>query len=187
MIYGYARVSTAGQAKDGNSLEGQRELLLAAGANEVVEEAYTGTKIARPVLDKLIERLKCGDTLMVAKLDRLSRTAAEGSTLIKKLTDAGIKVNILNMGVCDTASSIGKLLTNVLLAFAEFERDMIVERTQSGKEIAKQNPDFKEGRPRKYTDDEIARAIEMLETESYRKVAKNTGISVSTLVRVKNG
>ena len=82
MIYGYARVSTLGQAKDGNSLENQREKLLNAGATEIVEENFTGTTTNRPAFSKLIERLKSGDTLVVTKLDRFARSASQGAELI---------------------------------------------------------------------------------------------------------
>lgn len=185
MVYGYARVSTAGQAHDGNSLEAQRNELTKSGAQEVIEEAYTGTKTDRPKLNELIRRLQSGDTLSVIKLDRLSRTAGEGANLIKRLTDNGIKVCILNMGTADTSTSMGKLMINILLAFAEFERDMIVERTQTGKAIAKQNPDFREGRPPKYSTAKVTKALEMLNTMSFKQVQEITGISKSTLIRAR--
>lgn len=183
MIYGYARVSTAGQKHDGNSLESQRDELIKAGAQEVFEEAYTGTKTDRPILNSLINKLKSGDTLTVVKLDRLSRTAGEGANLIKRLTDNGIKVNIINMGIADTTSSMGKLMVTILLAFAEFERDMIVERTQTGKAIAKQNPDFTEGRPYKFTEAQLKHAAELKKTMSYKQVTELTSVSESTLMR----
>ena len=75
------------------------------------------------------------------------------------------------------------LLRNVLLSFAQFERDMIVERTSEGKAIARQNPDFKEGRPMKYGKAQINHALELLESHSYGEVEKMTGISKSTLIR----
>ena len=92
MFYGYARVSTRGQVK-GNSLAEQRQQLMDRGCDEVLEEQYTGTTTERPQLDALLTRLNIGDTLMVTKLDRLARSATEGATLIKELTDKGIRVN----------------------------------------------------------------------------------------------
>ena len=74
MIYGYARVSTKGQAKDGNSLEAQERALKEAGANEIYIDAFTGTKTDRPEFDKLMERIEEGDTLIVTKLDRFARS-----------------------------------------------------------------------------------------------------------------
>lgn len=182
MIYGYARVSTSGQAKDGNSLENQREKLLNAGATEIVEENFTGTTTNRPAFSKLIERLRSGDTLIVTKLDRFARTAGQGAELIKQLIEKGISVHVLNMGLIDNRPA-NKLMITMMLAFAEFERDMIVERTQEGKRIAKQKADFREGRPRiskKQTD----HALSLLDSGmSYKQVSDVTGISKSTLIR----
>ena len=146
MIYGYARVSTAGQAKDGNSLSDQEKRLKQAGAEVVYSEHYTGTKMHRPAFERLVGELKEGDTLVVTKLDRFARTATEGYQTIKELMERGVSVNVLNMGMVND-SAIGRLMLQVLLAFAEFERDMIVERTQAGKEIARQREGYKEGRP----------------------------------------
>lgn len=145
MIYGYARVSSAGQALDGNSLEAQSELLKANGAQEIFADVFTGTKLHRPELDKLLEKIQPGDTLMVAKLDRIARSASDGMNLIGDLLDRQITVNILNMGVMNNTPT-GKLIRNVMLCFAEFERDMIVERTREGKRIASQKPGYREGR-----------------------------------------
>ena len=74
MIYGYGRVSTKGQAKDGNSLEAQERLIKEHGAEVIYMDSFTGTKMTRPEFDKLLEELKAGDTLVVAKLDRFARS-----------------------------------------------------------------------------------------------------------------
>ena len=184
MIYGYARVSTKGQAKDGNSLEVQEKALRESGANEIYVDAFTGTKTDRPEFDKLIDKIQKGDTLIVTKLDRFARSMTQGSELVSNLIEKGIKVYILNIGVMDNTSS-SKLIRNVFFAFAEFERDMIVERTMEGKAIAKQNPDFREGRPKKYSRKQIEHALELLESNSYKQVEDMTGISKSTLIRAK--
>ena len=101
MIYGYARVSTSAQAKDGNSLEDQKQKLIAAGASEIIEEHYTGTTTNRPEFSKLIEKLKDGDTIVVTKLDRFARSAGQGVQLIQDLIGRGVSVNVLNMGLMD--------------------------------------------------------------------------------------
>lgn len=146
MIYGYARVSTKGQAKDGNSLEAQEKLLKENGAVEVYRDAFTGTKVDRPELNKLLNLLKEGDTIIVTKLDRLGRSLSKTSELITELIERGITINILNLGVLNN-SSMNTLLRNVLLAFAQFERDMIVERTSEGKAMCRETkPDWREGR-----------------------------------------
>ena len=182
MRYGYARVSTRGQVK-GNSLAEQHQQLMEKGCDEVIEEQYTGATTERPQLDALLTRLNNGDTLMVTKLDRLARSATEGANLIKKLTDKGICVNILNMGEVDERPQ-GRLMLHILLAFAEFERDMIVERTQAGKAIARTKAGFREGRP------PIAQArkdaavnMVLKEGKSYKEAAEAVGISKSTIVR----
>lgn len=183
MIYGYARVSTKGQAKDGNSLENQIETLKENGAVEIYTDSFTGTKTDRPEFNKLLNKLKEGDTLMVTKLDRFARSMTQGSELINQLIDKGIKVNILNIGVMDNTPA-SKLTRNIFFSFAEFERDMIIERTQEGKAQAKKNnPNFKEGRPKKYSKDKIDKAIGLLDSMSYKEVEKLTGISKSTLIR----
>ena len=185
MVYGYARVSTKGQAKDGNSIEAQMDALSSAGATEIYKEAFTGTTTNRPEFDKLLKKLKKGDTLIVTKLDRIARSASEGSQLIQGLLDKGISVNVLNMGKMDDTPT-GKLVCHIMFSFAEFERDMIVERTQEGRAIARKNPNFKEGRPRKYSNKQIEHALSLLETHSYSQVTELTGISKATLARAKS-
>lgn len=147
MIYGYARVSTAGQERNGNSLEDQVAKLTERGAKEVFCDAYTGTKMERPQFTEMMGKLKPGDTVVVTKLDRLSRSASQGIQIADELLVKGVSLHILNMGVLDDTPT-GKLIRNVLFSFAEFERDMILERTMSGKEIARQDPNWREGRKR---------------------------------------
>lgn len=169
MIYGYARVSTKGQAKDGNSLEVQEKSLRENGAIEVYHDAFTGTKVDRPELNKLLNLLKEGDTVVVTKLDRLGRSLSKTSELITQLIERGVTINILNLGVLNN-SSMNTLLRNVLLAFAQFERDMIVERTSEGKAICRETkPDWKEGR----------KVIELPEFEKFLKKQKDGELTVT--------
>lgn len=186
MIYGYARVSTKGQAKDGNSLESQIEVLKDNGAVEIYSDSFTGTKADRPEFSKLLQKLESGDTLIVTKLDRFARSMSQGSELVNDLLNRGIKVNILNIGVMDNTPA-SKLIRNIFFSFAEFERDMIIERTQEGKAIAKQKDGFKEGRPKKYTVKQLENALSMLSINggqySYKEVEEITNISKSTLIR----
>lgn len=184
MIYGYARVSTQMQAKDGNSLEAQEQLLRKNGAEEIYADAFTGTKTHRPELARLLDELQAGDTLVVTKLDRIARSASQGIELIQSLLDREITVHVLNMGLLDNTPT-GKLIRTIMLAFAEFELDMIVERTQEGKAIARKQPDYREGRPRLYGRKQIKHALELLEDHSYKQVTGMTGISKSTLIRAK--
>ena len=184
MLYGYARVSTAGQAKDGNSLEHQEKMLWDAGAAEIYSDSFTGTKLERPQFKILLARLKEGDTLIVTKLDRIARSMTEGSRLISDLIEKKIVINILNIGVMDNTPS-SRLIRNIFFAFAEFERDMIVERTQEGKAVAKTKAGFKEGRPKEYTPEQIRHALSLLDKHTYTEVVRMTRISKSTLIRAK--
>ena len=185
MVYGYCRVSTQGQARDGNSLEAQEKLLEENGAEEIYSDAFTGTKSHRPELDKLLDKLEQGDKLVITKLDRIARSVSQGTEIIQALLDNGITVHVLNMGLMDNTPT-GKLIRNIMLSFSEFERDMIVERTQEGKAIAKKQPGYREGRPRLYNKKQIQHALGLLENHSYKQVTELTGISKSTLIRAKN-
>lgn len=184
MIYGYARVSAQSQARDGDSLEAQMLELQRAGAERVFAGTFTGTVTARPELERLMKQLRAGDTIVVTKLDRVARNLKQGIELIDTLNERGIKVNVLNMGVIDNTPT-GKLIRNIMLSLAEWEREMITQRTQEGKEIAKKNPGYKDGRPKKYNKAQTMHALDLLKTHSYRKVADMTGISKATLARMR--
>lgn len=187
MIYGYCRVSSKGQA-DNTSFE-QQEKEIQKECKEysevkIYKEQFTGTTTQRPILDELLNELQDKDKLVVTKLDRLARSTREGIDLIQILFDKGVSVHVLNVGLLEN-TPMGKFFLTTLLAVAELERNMIVERTQTGKAIAKLNPNFKEGRPKKYNKEQINHALELLETMSYKQVEKLTGISKSTLIREK--
>lgn len=183
MIYGYGRVSTINQGKNGNSLQEQENRLREAGAQEIVLDVFTGTKIDRPEFAKLLSRLQSGDKLIVTKLDRFARTAVEGGAIVKELLERGVTIQILNMGIADN-TPMGRLMVNMLLAFAEFERDMIVERTQAGKAVAREKGIRVDGRPKKYSPQQMAHALQLLaDGNSYTQVEAMTGISKSTLIR----
>lgn len=182
MIYGYARVSSKAQAKDGNSLAVQEQELKNNGASIIYTDVYTGTKIERPEFDKLLQVIQPGDTITVTKLDRFARSVSQGIELVDELLNKGIKVHIINMGMLDN-SPTGKLIRNVMLCFAEFERDMIIQRTREGKEQARLNPNFRDGRPPKFSKAQIELALSLKCQYSYKQVTDMTGISKSTLIR----
>ena len=185
MIYGYARVSTTGQSRDGNSLEDQTNALQQYGCQKIITEAYTGKTMDRPEFQKLLNQLQSGDTLVVTKLDRFARTAIDGVQTVRTLFERGVRVHILNMGLVENTLT-GNLILTVMLAFAEYERGMIVERTQTGKAVAKLDPNYREGRPKKYQRTQINHALELLnQGNTYRQVESMTGISKSTLVRAR--
>lgn len=179
MKYGYARVSTSDQ-----KLENQIDLLKSAGADKIFQEKYTGTTTQRPEFQKLLNELKVNDTLIVTKLDTFARNTTEALELIQKLFKQNIKVNILNMGVIDNTPT-GQLIFTIFSAFAQFERDLIVTRTQEGKMYAREHdPNFREGRPRTYSDEQIQLAYELRQQGmTYKMIARKTGISERTQQR----
>lgn len=189
MIYGYARVSSKGQL-DNNSLEQQEiEILNKYNNAKIVKEQFTGTTTDRPVFNKLIESLNENDILVVTKLDRLARNTEEGIHLVQELFAKGVSVHVLNVGLLEN-TTMGKFFLTTLLAVAEMERNTIIERTQTGKAIAKIKPGFKEGRPPKYTIKQLDNALSMLSInggqKSYNEVAEILEISKSTLIRENN-
>lgn len=177
MKYGYARVSTASQ-----ELESQLQILKQESCEIIYSEKFTGTKTDRPQFNELLKVLTTGDTLVVTKLDRFARSASGAIDTVKILFKKGVKVHVLNMGLIENTPT-GRLIFSIMSSFAEFERDMIVERTQEGKAIAKQRVDFREGRPNKYSKKQIEHALHLLDNNSYKQVEAMTGISKSTLIR----
>lgn len=184
MIFGYCRVSTKGQAKDGNSLEAQeQEILSRYNDAQIYKEAYTGTTTDRPVFNDVIQKMKEKDMLVVNKLDRLARNTEEGIKIVKDLFKKKCSVHVLNVGLLED-TAMGQFFITTLLAVAELERNQIIERCQTGKAIAKLNPDFTEGRPKKFNQKQLDHALDLLIDHSYKDVVQMTGISKSTLIRV---
>lgn len=186
MKYGYARVSTNSQ-----SLKEQLDKLNNEGCQLIYSEKITGTiKKDRPQFEKLLKVLKRGDILVVTKVDRFARNTHKALEIIEDLFKRGVKVHILNMGLIEDTPT-GNLIFSIFSAFSQFERDMIVERTQEGKAYAKaNNPNYREGRPVRITKDQRDHMIHLIkEGNSYKAVANKTGVSKSTVYRemVKRG
>jgi DNA invertase Pin-like site-specific DNA recombinase len=179
MKYGYARVSTVSQ-----ELEVQLSALENENCDMIYSEKFTGTNLDRPQLKEVLAMLKEGDTLVVTKLDRLARNTVEGIQIVKNLFSKGVRVHVLNVGLLED-TTMGKFFLTTLLAVAEMERNLIVERTQEGKAIARQREDFREGRPNKFSKKQVEHALGLLATHSYKQVEDITGISKSTLIRAK--
>lgn len=187
---GYARVSTKKQLEN-NSLDMQEAELLAEGCVKVYKEQFTGKTTDRPVFQEVLNSLEPEDCLVVCKLDRFARTTLEGMKLMQDLLDRNISVKILNFGGIEGGfNSKNKLFFQIMMAFAEYERDMITERCQSGKEWAKQDPTFKDGRPKKFTNEQLDLALSMLTVnggnKSYKEVERLMKISKSTLINEVN-
>lgn len=180
IIYGYARVSTAQQ-----DYATQIEDLKRAGATKIFKDKYTGTTADRPEFDKLMAKIKNGDTLIVTKLDRLARNTQDALNIVKKMNAEGVILRVLNIGTIDNSPS-GRLIFTVFSAFAEFERDLIVSRTQEGKAWAKaNNPNFHDGMPRKYDQEQInfAWKLHTQDHMSYSEISKKLGMSKATIYR----
>lgn len=175
--YGYARVSTVAQ-----DLESQIQSLESEGCTEIYKEKFTGTKTDRPIFNEVMALLTEGDTLVVTKLDRLARNTREGIDVVEALFERGVRVHVLNVGLLEN-TTMGRFFLTTLLAVAEMERNLIIERTQEGKAIAKQREDFREGRPKKFDKKRLDTAMQLLESNSYKEVEAKTGISVATLAR----
>ena len=179
-IYGYARVSTTRQ-----DLSSQVDDLKNAGATVIYQEKFTGTTADRPEFDKLMGKIASGDTLIVTKLDRLARNTADALRIVKKLNAEKIVLRVLNIGTLDDSPS-GRLIFTVFSAFADFERDLIVSRTQEGKAWAKaHNPNFRDGMPRKYRKEQIAFAWKLHTQDhmSFSEIARKLGMSKATIYR----
>lgn len=179
-IYGYARVSTAQQ-----DYATQIEDLKRAGVTKIFKDKYTGTTADRPEFDKLMAKIKNGDTLIVTKLDRLARNTQDALNIVKKMNAEGVILRVLNIGTIDNSPS-GRLIFTVFSAFAEFERDLIVSRTQEGKAWAKaNNPNFHDGMPRKYDQEQInfAWKLHTQDHMSYSEISKKLGMSKATIYR----
>ena len=181
---GYSRVSSIGQ-KDNTSLSEQASLILSKYPDaEMFNEVYTAGSSDRPIFNKLVKDLGAGDMLICTKLDRFCRNTKEGLEYIDVLLNKGVSIHILNMGLIED-SPMGRLIVTQLLAFAEFERAMILERTASGRARARLSPDYVDGRKPKYSRAQLQHAVSLLNDYSYKQVEKMTGISVSTIQRAK--
>lgn len=183
MVYGYVRVSTTGQVPGTSLQEQAAQILQKYPTAKIIEEAASGAH-ERPKFNSLCNTLAAGDVLVVCKMDRFCRTVKEGLEYVDALRDKGVTVHILNMGLIDN-SPMGRLMATMLLAFAEFERSQIIERTQSGKAAAKRKPGYRDGRPRKYSNEQLELAVGLLDSYSYKQVERMTGISRSTLQRAR--
>lgn len=176
MIIGYARVSTVGQ-----ELEAQEVALRDAGCERLYVEKVTGTSTApRTQLAALIASVREGDTVIVTKIDRLARSIIDLNKIVTELSDKGVTVQFLRDNIVFTAgkdaSSINTLLFNILGSFAQFERDIIVERTSEGRERAKAAGKHmgRKGQP----DKKVQQAIELMANRSTNRM------SVSDIVKV---
>ncbi|ATW33638.1 MULTISPECIES: recombinase family protein [Candidatus Williamhamiltonella] len=177
MLIGYARVSTQDQ-----NLALQIEALTKAGCKKIFEDKSSGSRAQRPGLVKVLEILREGDTLVVWKLDRLGRSVKNLVDLVGELHKQNIHFKSLTDAI-DTGTASGRFFFHVMASLAEMERELTVERTRAGLEVARQLG-RKGGRKRQMTDSKIESAKKLLANGiPPRDVAKNLGVSVPTLYR----
>lgn len=177
MLIGYARISTQDQ-----NLKLQLDALAKAGCQKVFEDTLSGTRADRPGLGKALEMLREGDTLVVWKLDRLGRSVKQLVELVSDLHKQNVQFKSLTDSI-DTGTPSGRFFFHVMASLAEMERDLIVERTRAGLDVARQLG-RKGGRKPKMTDSKIESAKKLLASGVPPKdVAKNLGVSVPTLYR----
>jgi DNA invertase Pin-like site-specific DNA recombinase len=178
-ILGYARVSTQGQ-----DLTAQIEALKGAGASTIYREKISGVRADRPQLGKLMAGLKAGDMVVVTKLDRLGRSTRELLDLIERIVKTGATFRSLGDPLWDTSSSQGRLLSTLLAAIADFERDLIRERTGEGRKRA-MAAGVKFGRKRKLSEYQRAEAIKRRGAgETLASIAKSYGVDLSMISRL---
>lgn len=180
MIYGYARVSTADQ-----NLDRQKDALRKFGVDKLFCEKMSGTKKNRPELDKMLSEIRDGDTIVIESLSRLGRSVKNLSELMETLNDRNIRLVSLKETI-DTQSSTGKLLFTILSSLAQFERDVLLERTREGLNAARVRGRVG-GRP-KADQSALKKAIALYHTRQYsiKEITELTGISKSTLYRAIN-
>ena len=177
MLIGYARVSTQDQ-----HLELQREALVKAGCQKVFEDKVSGTRADRPGLAKALEMLREGDALVVWKLDRLGRSVKQLVDLIGELRQQGVQFKSVTDAI-DTGTPSGRFFFHVMASLSEMERELIVERTRAGLEVARQLG-RKGGRKPKMTGSKIASARKLLASGVPPKdFSSNLGVSIPTLYR----
>lgn len=176
-IYGYARVSTQHQ-----DLNRQLDLLSEQNCNEILTEKKTGTKSNRPELNRLKDKLRPGDTVVVESFSRLGRSTKDLIDLVTYFEEQDVKLVSLKENF-DTTTPQGRLMMTVFQAFSQFERDLIVERTKDGLQSARARGRVG-GRPRVNKRD-IERAVKLYESKAYsgKEITEMTGISKATLYR----
>lgn len=176
---GYARVSTRDQ-----NLDPQIEALKAAGATAIYREKISGARADRPQLAKLMAKLGAGDVVVVTKIDRLGRSTRELLDLIERIGKAGAAFRSLGDPLWDTSSAQGRLLSTLLASIAEFERELIRERTSAGRERAMANG-VKFGRKVKLSDYQRNEAIKRRASgETLSSIAKSYGVHISMISRL---
>ena len=179
-IYGYARVSTGEQ-----NLATQLDQLGAAGVDQIIEEKQSGkSRDDRERLAQLLGQLSADDVVMVTRLDRLGRRTRDVLEILDEIHATGAKFRSLAETWADTTTPQGALMVTVFAGFAQFEREMILEKTARGRELAQRNG-VRFGRPKALSAKQVEAALEMAEVKGQRHTAEVFGVSVATIKRLK--
>jgi putative DNA-invertase from lambdoid prophage Rac len=185
-VFAYCRVSTTDQTTQNQSME-IKAAGFAIAAHRLIEESISGSVAAkeRPGFMKLIDRMESGDVLVVTKLDRLGRNAMDVRATVEQLTSIGVRVHCLALGGVDLTSPAGKMTMQVIAAVAEFERDLLIERTQSGITRAKAaGKQF--GRPPTLNAEERTAVLKKLDAgTSIAELAREFKTTRQTIMRVR--
>ena len=183
MLLGYARVST-----DDQETHLQIDALKAAGAERIYKEKASGAKTDRPELMRMLDSARSGDVVVVWKLDSLGRSLLHLIETVNLLHGRGVQLRSLTENLIDTTSPSGKLVFGIFGLMAEFERDMLRQRTNAGLAAARKRGRVG-GRPRALGPEEIKKARALLASGEYTKaeVAAEVGASRHTLWRALNG
>lgn len=178
MLVGYARVST-----DDQNLNLQRDALNQAGCEQLYEDQFSSAKAERPGLQQALQYARAGDTLVVWRLDRLSRSLKDLIEMVTLLESKGIGLKSLQEAI-DTSSSSGKLIFHIFGALAEFERNLIRERTQAGLQAARARG-RKGGRPKALNKDKQALAVKLYDEKKHTvdQICEIMGVSKPTLYK----
>ena len=178
MTIGYARVSTSGQ-----NLDGQCDSLRQAGCERIYSEKISGAKAQRPELERMLDTLREGDTVVITELTRLGRSVKELFAIIERVHEAGASIKSLRETWLDTTTPQGNLLFTIFAGLSQFERDLIRQRTKNGLEAARARR-RKGGRP-KAASGKIETALKMYDSKLHTivEITAATGISRSTLYR----
>lgn len=186
-VFAYCRVSTNDQTTD-NQLQEIARAGFAVQAARAVTETISGSVPAseRPGFEKLLNKLESGDVLVVTKLDRLGRNAMDVRATVDALSGLGVRVHCLALGGVDLTSPAGKMTMGVIAAVAEFERDLLIERTQAG--LARAKAEGKTlGRPSALSPSQMFDVIRRLEAgEAVAAIARVMGTSRQTIMRVRD-
>lgn len=178
MIIGYARVSTTGQ-----NLDGQTDLLTQSGCERIYSEKISGVKKERPQLDRMMDSLRSGDTVIITELTRLGRSVKELLSIIERIHEAGASIKSLRDTWLDTTTPQGNLLLTIFAGLSQFERDLTRQRTRQGLEAARARG-RKGGRP-KSDESKVSTALKMYDSKLHTiaDITDATGISRATLYR----